>query len=119
MTTVDEHEMVLKLKKAQQRVRKILGECKHPILASKVEHQYEDKFQLVEFICNSGLASHLTFLEELSVSAEQLRVLKYWSFNSTVTLRFRTEETCCLLRTETREQDASSHQVVEGGGKAI
>ena len=84
---------------------------------AQVEHTYEDKYLLTEFLCNMGLASQLTCLGQLGVRAAQLAQLKAWAdAGNAVTLRFRTEERCAFLRAETREQEAPTKTVLTSSG---
>jgi len=79
----------------------------------QVEHTYEDKYLLTEFLCNMGLASQLTCLGHLGLRVAQLEQLKAWAnTGAAVSLRIRTEEKCTFLRTEKREVEAPTKTVV-------
>ena len=85
-----------------------------PTLFSEVDHSYDDKFLLVEFMGRVGLASQLGCLGALGVTAEQLSTVLAWhDAGSTVSLRFRAEEGCTHVREETREEEAKTTNVVE------
>jgi hypothetical protein len=105
--------MQLRLEGAESRVRQILDATKDPKIASGVDHTYEDKYLLSEFLSNTAVASWLAVLGELGLGPEQLATLKGWSATRTVTLRFRAEETCSFARKETRKEEAGGQTVVE------
>jgi len=91
----------------------ILYACEFIFHLAQVEHTYEDKYLLTEFLCNMGLASQLTCLGHLGLRATQLDQLKSWASTvDAVSLRFRSEEKCTFLRTETREEAAPAMTVV-------
>lgn len=57
-----------KIRSALEQVRKILDNTKTVVLAQpSVNHQYEDKYKLAEFVVNIGLASAFNDLEFLGV----------------------------------------------------
>mmetsp|Transcript_27976 Transcript_27976/g.36148 ORF Transcript_27976/g.36148 Transcript_27976/m.36148 type:complete len:207 (+) Transcript_27976:72-692(+) len=108
-------QFIQKIDNAQNKVAQILGHAKNPQVASKVEHSYDDKYLLAEFICNMGLASQITCLEQFGMTPEILNTLKGWAINGeAVTLRFRSEEKCSFIRTETRQEESKQKEVTEG-----
>mmetsp|Transcript_23904 Transcript_23904/g.28096 ORF Transcript_23904/g.28096 Transcript_23904/m.28096 type:complete len:208 (-) Transcript_23904:1339-1962(-) len=108
-------QFIQKIDNAQNKVAQILGHAKNPQVASKVEHSYDDKYLLAEFICNMGVASQVSCFQQFGLTANSLNELKGWAAaGDAVTLRFRSEEKCTFLRTETREEDSGVEQVTEG-----
>lgn len=107
--------MALKIQNAMARVRQIISTEKNPQLASSVDHTYEDKYLLAEFLVNMTLASEITSLCSLGLAGAQLDTLKAWQAEGrTVTLRFHADEACTFLRSETRREDSGEARVTEG-----
>lgn len=110
-----ELNMLQKIDAAKQKVKQILSQNKNPQLASDVDDStYDDKFSLTEFLIQMSMASQVACIVELGLTEANIGVLNQWSVSSTVTLRFRTEERCVLLRTDTRQEDSNRMSVVEG-----
>ena len=64
--------------------------ARHPVRASKVDHQYTDKYALAEFLTNVAIASELNVLDRLGLEADQLATLRDLAAkdDEEVTLRF-------------------------------
>jgi hypothetical protein len=108
--------MLQKIASAQTRVKQILSQTKNPKLASQVDDgTYEDKYSLTEFMVQMSLASQISCLVSLGLTKEELSALKEWSKTSTVNLRFRSEEQCVFVRTDTHQEDSKQMEVIEGG----
>ena len=99
------------VEKSLGKVKQILDNTKSPVLASSVSHRYIDKITLAEFLTNCTLSSLYVCLTKLGFTLEQFNLLRQWSRNSEVTLRFRSEETCTFKRKENRNIDSSVNSV--------
>jgi hypothetical protein len=88
-----------------------LDHTKNPQLASHVEHTYEDKYHLSEAMCCIAIASEVMMLSNFGLSADQLCTIKAWANDRTVSLRFRSEEACTLVRIAERKEDSKVEQV--------
>lgn len=100
----------------------MLDNTKNPTYPADVPHQYDDKYLLSEFLCNTALAAQLNCLEQLGLDGKKLKQLKDWSASRSVTLRVKAEEKCVFLRETTREEEDPTKYVREytgvfGGGK--
>jgi len=96
---------------ALKTVEQVLHINKHPRLPGDVNHNYIDKFQVVELLGSIALASTINSLEYLGLSAESLQKLKQWSSNQQITLRLKSEEKCVFDREVKRDVENvhSSH----------
>ncbi len=89
----------------------------------EVPHAYNNKYELAEALGGVALAGLVTVLEVLGLNGKTLLVLKEWSEERAVTLRFKAEERCELDRETKREQESDTKYVREysgafgGGGK--
>jgi hypothetical protein len=106
---------------ALSEVKKILDNTKHPQIASKVPHSYDDKFMLAEFLTNSALSSQFTSLSQLGVTVDQLSQMVEFAKTRALTLRFSSTTRCKFNRHSQREEDSKTKQVTEvtstfGGG---
>jgi hypothetical protein len=77
---IEQSKKVLDNTKVFRLLGPVLGcltRCRqNPIYAADVPHQYEDKYLLSEFLCNTALAAQLNCLEQLGVDAKKLKQLK-------------------------------------------
>lgn len=53
-------------------VQTILENTRNPQYASEVQHEYEDKYLLAEFLANASIACHFSILEHLGVTGKPL-----------------------------------------------
>ena len=85
-----------KVDSALDEVKKILDETRNPKFARDVDHRYEDKFHLANFLTNVALAAFLNTLEELGFGHEKLMELVEKSSGGvrSATLRFTSEQSC-------------------------
>mmetsp|Transcript_28070 Transcript_28070/g.33246 ORF Transcript_28070/g.33246 Transcript_28070/m.33246 type:complete len:221 (+) Transcript_28070:73-735(+) len=112
---MDQLRFTQKIEKAQSHVKQILGQSKNPTLATNVNHTYEDKYLLSEFICNTAIMSQMTCLSHLGISEDQLLLMKEWAdSNQTVTMQFSAHEKCHFIRSETKEQDSKTKEIIQG-----
>lgn len=110
--------------RALEAVQKILDQNKNPMAAADVDHQYEDKYALVEFMANTGIAATLNVLDQLDgfnqeVLTQIIAVVQ--EQKRSMTLRLSVEEDCEFLQETNRTVESpSSHRVTvsttEGGG---
>jgi len=87
-------------------VRRILDTNKNPVeQADKIDHTYQDKYSLVEFLTNTGIAAILNVLEELDgFNGDVLKqlIVAVQSQNRSMTLRLAVEEDCEFVKEGTR-----------------
>ncbi len=69
-------------------------------------HAYGNKYELAEALGSVSLAGLINVLEVLGLNGKTLRVLKEWSEERGVTLRFKAEERCEFDRETKREQES-------------
>lgn len=96
---------------AFEEVKKILDNTRTPEFPSDVQHEYEDKYLLIEFLSITSLSAIINSLEWLGVSGVPFKELKEWSKTKNVTLRFRAEEECKFVRKDTREVKSDTKHV--------
>ena len=78
--------------------------------ASEVRHKYEDKFALVESLGTLLISSIAYCLKELGVSDSDLSKMKGWVKERTVTLAFKSTETCSFAKkTEEMKESDTKH----------
>ena len=84
-----------------------------------MHHQYDDKYFLVERGTCIAMASQLNCLAALGLTVEQLRTLKSWAAQRSVSLRFKSKETCAYLREETRQEEDPRKHVEEVSHRGV
>ena len=109
----NEHAFKARMDTALLKVRTVLDNSKNPRLASEVEHQYDDKYLLAEFLANTALASHLNLLETLGLSPENVKKMMEWSKKRSVSLCLTATEKSKFNRKETRNVESSTKYVRE------
>jgi hypothetical protein len=107
----NEHHFQQRVNTALERVRTILDNTRTPEYPSEVQHEYEDKYLLSEFLANSTIASHLSSFESLGLSAKPFSQLKEWATTRSVSLRLQAEEQCKFLKKETRDVESDTKNV--------
>lgn len=104
MQNFDENQFHERVNKALERVRTILENTRTPQYAADVQHEYDYKYLLAEFLTNSTIAACFNSLEKLGVDdAKKLNSLKEWAKTRSGTLRFKAEERCKFLKKTERE----------------
>lgn len=83
------------------------------MLAGDVPHEYDDKYQLVEFIVGMALESTSMTLHSLGFTPLKLAPFIAEASNRTITMRFEAEERCKYLRVETRTVEGATQDIVE------
>eukprot|EP01127_Copromyxa_protea_P015092 TRINITY_DN4293_c1_g3_i2.p1 TRINITY_DN4293_c1_g3~~TRINITY_DN4293_c1_g3_i2.p1 ORF type:complete len:737 (-),score=132.91 TRINITY_DN4293_c1_g3_i2:2114-4183(-) len=84
-------------------VRRILDTTRHPKYAADVDHHYDDKYALVEFLTNITLAANFNCFTFLGV--HDLTPLKDWAEKRSVSLRFVSEERCQFIKKTKRKAE--------------
>ena len=84
-----------------------------------MHHQYDDKYFLVERGTCIAIASQLNCLAALGLTVDQLRTLKSWAAQRSVSLRFKSKETCAYLREETRQEEDPRKHVEEVSHRGV
>jgi len=109
MAIMDDHgamEFESKLESAIETVARVLHTTRHPKIANQVHHRYDDKFGLASWCTNISIASQLNCLSRLGLSQDHVTILQGWvEGGSSVSLRFRAEETCDFSCEVSREVD--------------
>ena len=72
-------------------------------LIEDVEHSWQDKYHIAEFLCECSLRSVLNCLQMIGITKQTIVQMKEWSKERSVTVRFQGEETCDFIKEETRE----------------
>ena len=104
-----------KVDSALDEVKKILDETRNPKFARDVDHRYEDKFHLANFLTNVALAAFLNTLEELGFGHEKLMELVEKSSGGvrSATLRFASEQSCNFHEEKSVEVDNGMQRTME------
>jgi hypothetical protein len=100
-------------------VKRILENDKNPTFPSEAQHQYEDKYILVEMLSRMAISSTTNSLFALGVNERQIGELLEWSSSKSVTLRLNSTERCSFVRETKRDVDSATKHVVEGFGAKI
>ena len=100
-------------------VRRVLDSNKNPSFPSETQHQYEDKYILVEILSKLAISSTLNSLLSLGINESQLREFVIWCESRSVSLRLKSTEKCSFLRETKRDVDSATKHVVEGFGAKI
>jgi len=81
-------------------VGRILEVNRNPRLASEVEHEYSNKYELADLMTNIAIISQANCLEQMGLTAE---VLKSIDTSKSTTLRFQASDSCSFLKEQTVE----------------
>jgi len=98
-TSLNKHHFLNKLDKSIDVIRKVLDDTRMPQFAEDVEHSYDDKYGLAEFLSNLAVAAQLNSVERLGMDTLKLKKLKNILEEDPreVTLRFSSKETCTFI----------------------
>eukprot|EP01033_Poteriospumella_lacustris_P002889 gene2890-2109_t len=105
------HSFDRKLEEALAKAKTLLTKEKSQALViadGAAPHRYEDKYLLTEHLAISTLNALVRNLMTLGLSASDLKTIKDWASNSSILLRFQTEERWVFVREETKEETTSS-----------
>lgn len=116
MEQFNDHLFQAKINRSLSAVRKIISTNKNPVLASNVQHVYDDKFLLATFLTNTFISANTICLDALGLTADQINQLRTWASNRTVTLRLSATELCNFAREVTTDVDSKSKNVTEVAG---
>jgi hypothetical protein len=88
------------VKKALVSVQKILNVNRNPRIAQDMDHQYDDKYALAEFLTNTTIAAQINIMERMGLSEEKLRRLHDMVHvdKRSVTICFEAHDTCSFLK---------------------
>ena len=108
MSYYDEALMRSRIEACLQKVRMVADKDRASQIhaADQVPHQYADKFLLADTITNTMCASLVHCLSLIGLSRENLKPLKSWGAEKTVTLSFRVTRKTTLLREQEREVES-------------
>ncbi len=81
-------------------VKRVLELHRNPCLAEEVDHEYDDKYRLVEQMTNTALIGQLNILEYFGLTQEVFRAVDK---SKATTLRFQASDSCTFLKEETVE----------------
>lgn len=77
---------------AQAVVRTILDNSKEVAKPSDVQHAYDDKYLLAEFLVNSSIQAISNCLSEMGLAAGDREKLSEWATARSVSLRWKSED---------------------------
>jgi hypothetical protein len=99
------------VKKALDSVQTILDVNRNPRIAEDMDHQYDDKYALAEFLTNTTIAAQMNFMERMGLSKDKLRRLYDMVHvdKRFVTICFEAEDTCSFLKEH--QVDVVKHDV--------
>jgi hypothetical protein len=113
--SVQSYAMREKVQKCLEKMSLLLGTNKAATFATAdhVQHRYEDKYLLAEYLTNTSAACYLNALTHLGLSAAHQSVLQQWALNPTkdISLRFSKTEECTFV--EKRERDVEDPTRIE------
>ena len=105
-----------KLSNALSSIRTILDNTRSPENPEDIGHSYADKYALVEFIINSTIASHIEAWQFLGFTKENVKKMKTWALEKSVTIRFTSEHRCKFNRKKERKVESSTQYEVKVAG---
>eukprot|EP01064_Diplonema_japonicum_P038443 TRINITY_DN9323_c0_g1_i1.p1 TRINITY_DN9323_c0_g1~~TRINITY_DN9323_c0_g1_i1.p1 ORF type:complete len:923 (+),score=203.05 TRINITY_DN9323_c0_g1_i1:51-2771(+) len=89
------------IRSAIAKVKTVLDQNRVPKYATEVNHTYDDKFLLAEFVTNTAVAAQITCLEHIGLSAQHMKQLQIWAADKKrVVLRFSRAHECAHHSTE-------------------
>jgi len=100
MNEIQEVVFRQKVDDALKAVERILELNRNPQLAQDVDHQYADKYDLVNQMSNTALIGQLNVLSYFGLTAD---ILKSIDKSKPATLRFQASDSCTFLKTQTVE----------------
>ena len=113
---MDEQKFRSQVSSALQRAKLVLDKEKRPRVASDVDHIYDDKYLLAEFLTNTSSAAFLNILESLGLTPEGVETLTKWASSRSVSLRLSAEEKCVADGSKTREVESAKYVTEKTGG---
>ena len=110
MTYLDEQrekEFRKKIDTSVAKVKTILDITRKPQSPSEIDHSYDDKYALAEFLTKTTTAATINVLELLGLQRASLVKLKdlYDNHKKSVTLRFAVKETCSFIKEKEVKMD--------------
>ena len=92
-----------KINQALEQVKLVLENNRRPKLPENVNHTYQDKYLLAEFVCNTSLAAVINSFANIGISGDVLKKLVAWcNENKSVSLRFIADEKCTFIKEQSR-----------------
>jgi hypothetical protein len=94
-----EEQFRRRVDKALKTVATILENQRTPRYAQEIDHKYDDKFALANFMTNTAIASYTNVLERMGMDQDKLEKLckAVHEDKRSVTLRFAAEDSCGFL----------------------
>ena len=100
-----------------RHVTALLDQEKFPTLrlgsAGSIDHKYEDKYDLVEFVVNSGMAASSNTLMMLGLQVADLKTLTDWVVQGkkSVFLKFESDQNCIYSHMKSYDEESSVKKV--------
>jgi hypothetical protein len=113
MEAFDESRFRAKVQQAIGRLKTVMENHRTPALPSEIPHNYEDKYLLAESLTNSAVLAILGCLDSLGLHRSQLEKVKEQQKNRSITLRFKSEESCQFLRKNVRDVESGTKSVLD------
>eukprot|EP00545_Synedropsis_sp_CCMP1620_P000355 CAMPEP_0119005492 /NCGR_PEP_ID=MMETSP1176-20130426/1748_1 /TAXON_ID=265551 /ORGANISM="Synedropsis recta cf, Strain CCMP1620" /LENGTH=988 /DNA_ID=CAMNT_0006957305 /DNA_START=85 /DNA_END=3051 /DNA_ORIENTATION=+ len=110
-TMFHEQQFRAQVEKALDSVQTVLDVNRKPRLAEDMDHKYDDKYALAEFLTNTTIAAQMNILERLGLTEDKLKRLYDMVHvdKRSVTISFEAEDTCTFLKEQL--VDVVSHNV--------
>ena len=105
----------IKVSAALNAASDVLTSNKEPVMLGDVPHDYEDKFEMAEFIVKSAREATLSIFKTIGVTEDQMKIANEWSANDRVTIEFKSEEFCDLNKQTEREESSPTDEVSAAG----
>jgi len=108
----------VKVDDALKAVSTVLDTTRHPVLPEDSDHTYADKYELVDVMTNTAIASTVTVFEKLGLDQKSLKkVLKSaQKKNRPVTLQFQMNTECTFDKQTERKMVVSETEVERSDG---
>ena len=101
----NDHVFRNKLDICLEKIKLLLEANKSNLIqpANDVEHRYEDKYLLANYLTNITLSSILNTFSHLGLTSQVLQTLQEWSKQKEVSIRFEAIEKCEFVKETKRE----------------
>ena len=117
----NEYAIRHKVDKCLQKVAQILDTNREATIcqADKVSHRYEDKYLLADHLTKVVSVCYANSLEQIGLSRHDLALLKSWSSQRSISLRFVRNQHCKFVKEIERDVEDPSRVQVEALGGMI
>jgi hypothetical protein len=99
-TMFHEQQFRSQVESALDSVQRVLDVNRKPRLAEDMDHEYDDKYALAEFLTNTTIAAQMNILERMGLTEDKLKHLYDMVHvdKRSITLVFEAEDTCTFLK---------------------